>query len=117
MAHMLHSAAHISACDVAHFVSIKCTYLVRHGWGSSDGVTTAMARWMSCIEVGKFLVRIIAPLIKNFLWLSSFSLKNMFPRCIFSEKSEWMNHHLILYLYLLNFPHLYKAEPFPCSMR
>jgi hypothetical protein len=33
LAQKLHSAAHISACDVAHLVSINCTYLVQQGVG------------------------------------------------------------------------------------
>jgi hypothetical protein len=35
LAYMLHSAAHISACDVAHCMSINCTYVEQHGEGSS----------------------------------------------------------------------------------
>ena len=33
-AQMLHSAAHIFACDRAHCLSIDCTYLMQHGEGA-----------------------------------------------------------------------------------
>jgi hypothetical protein len=40
---MLHFAAHISACDIAHCVSIDCTYPVQREEGVwSEGVTAAV---------------------------------------------------------------------------
>jgi len=37
-AQMLHSAAHIFACDIAHCLSIDCTYLMQHGEGGCQKV-------------------------------------------------------------------------------
>ena len=61
-AQMLHSAAHIFACAIAHCLSIDCTYLMQHGEGGEGGrwskgvtATVAYGREVICLKLGKCL--------------------------------------------------------------